>query len=414
MELTLEEVRPIIKYIIKNNEDLQLNGQLPIAVNICGEAGIGKTSIIEQIAQEINANFVKLNLSQISEPSDLVGWPIKEHYVCRTIPDDPNNPDGLVNSECRWITAELIEAYAKAGWEITDETRMGYAIPAWLKGLDENRPTIFLLDDFSRATPAILQAVMEITCRQEYISWKLPPRSSVILSTNPDNGDYSVSSFDEAQATRFVTFNVKFSANGWAKWAERQHIDGRAINFLLTYHHELMDKSVAKQSKINARNFTMFSNIISGIKDWSKPENLASILQIASGCFLDEDDIVGGLFTTFIANKLDKLLPPEDLVQKDWDYVKNVLENQLYDGDKYRADIASVITTRFVNYSLVYLSKTGSKTDLITDRIINLVYNNKLLLTEDLIFSLVKTLNKKYPGKCNKLLLNPKLAKKLI
>lgn len=42
MELTLEEVRPIIKYIIKNNEDLQLNGQLPIAVNICGEAGIGK------------------------------------------------------------------------------------------------------------------------------------------------------------------------------------------------------------------------------------------------------------------------------------------------------------------------------------------------------------------------------------
>lgn len=414
MELTLAEVKPIIKYIINNNKELQEKGQLPIAVNICGEAGIGKTSIIEQIAQEINANFVKLNLSQISEPSDLVGWPIKEHYVCRTIPDDPNNPDGLVNSECRWITAELIEAYAKAGWEITDETRMGYAIPVWLKGLDESRPTIFLLDDFSRATPAILQAVMEITCRQEYISWKLPPNSSVILSTNPDNGDYSVSSFDEAQATRFVTFNVKFAADGWAKWAEYQNIDGRAINFLLAYHHELMDKSVSKQSKINARNFTMFSNIISGIKDWSKPENLALILQIASGCFLDEDDIVGGLFTTFIANKLDKLLSPEDLIHKDWNYVKGVLEKQLYDGDKYRADIASVVTTRFVNYSLMYFSKTGSKTDLITDRIINLIENEKLLLTEDLIFSLVKTLNKKYPGRCNKLLLNPKLAKKLI
>ena len=121
MELTLAEVKPIIKYIINNNKELQEKGQLPIAVNICGEAGIGKTSIIEQIAQEINANFVKLNLSQISEPSDLVGWPIKEHYVCRTLPDDPNNPEGLVNSECRWITAELIEAYAKAGWEITDE-----------------------------------------------------------------------------------------------------------------------------------------------------------------------------------------------------------------------------------------------------------------------------------------------------
>ena len=408
MELTLKEVKRIIKYIISNNQNLQETGQLPIAINICGEAGLGKTSVIEQIAREINANFIKLNLSQISEPSDLVGWPIKEHYICR---DNPEHPE---DTECKWITAELIEAYSKAGWDITDETRMGYAIPAWLKGLDESRPTIFLLDDFSRATPAILQAVMEITCRQEYISWRLPYNSSVILSTNPDNGDYSVSSFDEAQATRFVTFNVKFAADDWAEWAEQQNIDGRAINFLLTYHHELMDKSVSRISRINARNYTMFANIISGIKDWSKSENLALILQIASGCFLDEDDIVGGLFTTFIANKLDKLLSPEDLVQKDWSYVKGILSSQLYDGDKYRADIASVITTRFVNYSLLYFSKGNSKTDVVTNRIIDIVENDKLLLTEDLIFSLVKTLNKKYPGRCNKLLLNPKLAKKLI
>lgn len=408
MELTLEEVKPIIKYIINNNQNLQNIGQLPIAVNLCGPAGIGKTSVIEQIAKEIDANFVKLNLSQISEPSDLVGWPIKEHYICK---ENPNKPE---DDECKWITAELIAAFSKAGWRITEDTRMGYAIPAWLKGLDEKKPTIFLLDDFSRATPAILQAVMEITCRQEYISWKLPPNSSVILSTNPDNGDYSVSSFDEAQATRFVTFNVKFAADGWAKWAELQNIDGRAINFLLTYHHELMDKSVSRESKINARNYTMFANIISGIRDWSKPENLALILQISSGCFLDEDGVVGSLFTTFIANKLDKLLSPEDLVRKDWSYVKGVLSSQLYDGDNYRADIASVITTRFINYSLIYFAQGGSKTEVVTNRIIEIVDNDKLLLSEDLIFSLVKTLNKNYPGKCNKLLLNPKLAKKLM
>lgn len=73
MEITLKEVKRIIKYIISNNQILQVNGQLPIAINLCGEAGIGKTSIVEQIAKEIDGNFVKLNLSQISEPSDLVG-----------------------------------------------------------------------------------------------------------------------------------------------------------------------------------------------------------------------------------------------------------------------------------------------------------------------------------------------------
>lgn len=415
MELALEEVKPIIEYIINNNKDLQNKGQLPIAINICGEAGIGKTSIIEQIAKDIDGNFVKLNLSQISEPSDLVGWPIKEHYICREIKTiNETTKEEQIDSECKWITTELIDAYSKAGWNITEETRMGYAIPAWLKGLDESKPTIFLLDDFSRATPAILQAVMEITCRQEYISWRLPYNSTVVLSTNPDNGDYSVSSFDEAQATRFITFNVKFSADGWAKWAEYQGIDGRAINFLLSYHHELMDKSVSHQSKVNARNYTMFANIISGIKDWSTPNNLALILQIASGSFLDDDDIVGSLFTTFIANKLDKLITPEDLVTKDWKTVQKDLENQLYDGSNYRADIASVITTRFVNYSLVYFEKKGNKTDVVTNRILDIVDNNKTLLSEDLIFSLVKTLNKKYPGRCNKLLMNPKLAKKLM
>lgn len=42
MEITLKEVKRIIKYIISNNQILQGNGQLPIAINLCGEAGIGK------------------------------------------------------------------------------------------------------------------------------------------------------------------------------------------------------------------------------------------------------------------------------------------------------------------------------------------------------------------------------------
>lgn len=338
----------------------------------------------------------------------LVGFPVKEFYVCKTY-EDYHEDD-----QCLWIPAESIDEFIKNGWTLTDQVRMGYAVPAWIKNIDMEKPTILFLDDYSRATPAILQACMEIIYKKEYISWKLPKNSNIILSTNPNNGDYSVSSFDEAQASRFITFNVKFSADAWAEWAERQKMDDRAINFLLTYHHELMDNSVSKQSKINARNYTMFANTISGIDDWSTPENLAFILQIASGCFLDDDDVVGGLFTTFISNKLDKLLSPEDLVLKDWKFVKRTLENQLYDGEQYRADIASVITTRFVNYSLIYLGQSGSKTDVITNRIIDIIDNDKLLLSEDLIFSLVKTLNKTYPGKCNKLLLNPKLAQKLI
>lgn len=177
---------------------------------------------------------------------------------------------------------------------------------------------------------------------------------------------------------------------------------------------ELMDRSITKEAKVNARNYTMFANIISGIPDWSDPKNLALILQIAAGCFLDEDGIVGGMFTTFIANKLDKLLSPEDLIHKDWAYVKGVLDKQLYDNDNYRADIASIVTTRFVNYSLKYLDQKGNAMDPISDRILKIVENDKVLLSEDLLFNLIKTLNKKFPGRCNKLIMNPKIAKRLM
>lgn len=52
--------------------------------------------------------------------------------------------------------------------------------------------------------------------------------------------------------------------------------------------------------------------------------------------------------------------------------------------------------------------------DIVVDRILKFIDNEKTLLTEDLIFTLVKTLNKKYPTRCNKLLLNPKIVTKLM
>ena len=124
--------------------------------------------------------------------------------MCKIYPDHPED------DKCIWVPSEAIEEFLKQGWILTEETRMGYAIPAWLKGLDLTKKTIFLADDANRANPAILQALMEICDKQEYISWKLPAKTTVILSLNPEDQGYNVSSFDEAQKTRFVTFRTKF------------------------------------------------------------------------------------------------------------------------------------------------------------------------------------------------------------
>lgn len=42
MELTLDEAKDILRYIIKNNRTLQEKGQYPVTVSLCGDAGLGR------------------------------------------------------------------------------------------------------------------------------------------------------------------------------------------------------------------------------------------------------------------------------------------------------------------------------------------------------------------------------------
>ena len=411
MELTLEEVKQHIEFMIDNNRKLQDRGFYPIAVNIEGEAGTGKTSIIDQIAKERDYNYISLSLSQISDPSDLVGFPIKEYYVCKEV-DDPTE------CKCEWITAELLETYKENGYTLTSEIRMGYAIPAWLKTIDPTKPLILNLDDYSRASPAILQSCNEIICRQSYVSWSLPKYSTVVCTSNPENGTYLVNTLDEAMKSRLINYNVRFDVDVWARYAENVGIDDRGINFLLMYP-EIMDRDENLTCKVNARSYTMFMNAISGIDDWSKPDNLAFILQIASGCFNDKDNYIGGLFTSFIANKLDKLISPEDLLLQKWDTVKPKIEKCVYDGNDYHPEIAAVLSTRLLNYSLKHLGTKGTKSQPVQERLIELVENSndkdeKMLFSEDLLFNIIKTVVAKHSPQMNKLLLNPQIRKKII
>lgn len=292
---------------------------------------------------------------------------------------------------------------------MTSETKMSYALPDWYNSLDLNKPTILLLDDATRALPNILQACYELIYKQEFWSFKLPPRTTIILTTNPDNGDYNVNSLDEAGNTRKVTFKLKFDPNSWAEYAEHVNIDGRSINFLLSYSSELFKENSAHEHIMNARSYTMFSNIISGISDWSAPSSLAMIMQIANGCFNDKDNIIGSLFTTFIANKLDKLISPEDMLFGEWDKTKDRIEDCVYDGDKYKTPVASILQTRLLNRSIEYLSQKGSNSDVVVNRLLKILDADKMLFSEDFMFNIIKTLYSKFSSRLNKFLLNGRL-----
>ena len=65
VNLNIDELKGFVNHIIKNNRFLQEQGKNPVAVEVVGESGIGKTSAVLDLAKENDFDFVKLNLAQI-------------------------------------------------------------------------------------------------------------------------------------------------------------------------------------------------------------------------------------------------------------------------------------------------------------------------------------------------------------
>jgi hypothetical protein len=323
-------------------------------------------------------------LSQIEELGDLVGFPFKEFEV--------ENREG----NKKWVQETLLETYIKNGFRPTNQSRMSHAAPEWIQGQQEGG--FLILDDYTRADQRFMQATMELIDRQEYISWKLPKNWHIVLTTNPDNGDYNVTSLDIAQKTRFISTEVKFDEKVWARWAESVGIDGRCINFLL------MNPEVVTTS-VNPRAITTFFNSISSIQKFE--DELPIIQMIGEGSVGPE---VSSLFTMFINNQMDRIIAPSDVINNPNEaYVIGQLNSVIGTGDAFRADISSVMATRLINYCLVY-AQDKTVTDAMVNRMIKLLTDCDSF-TDDLKYFMVKEIVNGNKTKWQKLMMNSAVVK---
>lgn len=384
VRLDSNELKDFLKHIISNNRHIQAEGKNPVAVEIIGESGLGKTSSVIQLANEEKLNFVKLNLAQIEELGDLVGFPIRQFKLIKEA------DSGLKVQQ--WVDEHAVEEYTRQGYKFTGQKRMSYCPPEWIA--DKTGGGILLLDDWNRADIRFIQAVMELVDRQEYISWKLPKDWHILLTANPDNGTYMVNAIDVAQRTRFVSVEFKFEVERWAEWAEANNIDSRCINFLLM-HPEVVNE------KVNPRSITTFFNAISSIPKFE--EQLGLVQQIGEGSVGQE---VATLFTQFIANKLDKIITPKKvLLESTTGAIINELRDIMYDHSGYRADIASLMTSRITNYGLFHAEKNPIDQKII-DRIVALIEEEDLF-NYDLKYIIAKKFVTGNKTKFQKLVLAP-------
>jgi hypothetical protein len=96
------------------------------------------------------------------------------------------------------------------------------------------------------------------------------------------------------------------------------------------------------------------------------------------------------MFTIFINNKLDKIISPEIIMTHDSEeYILNTLKGVIGKDKDYRADLASIVSTRIINYSLYYAKNNKVEKSFI-DRLAFLI--NEELFAVDLKYNMVKSI----------------------
>jgi hypothetical protein len=328
--------------MITQNVELANNNHMPVALNIEGNPGIAKTSVVKQICEELNTHhYIRLNVAEM-EIGDLTGFPITEYKVCK-------------GEECMWIGDKLLNDYLLQGYHAIGDSRMSYAKPEWLVG-KEDKPVVLILDDYNRGMGILMNACMRITDEQQYVSWGLPKGSSVILTSNPEDSEesFNVSTLDSAQKTRFLTIKMKPSVNDWAvDYAEKVGLPSPFINFMLKHPEIIEGASVDENGnaikKGNLRIWSKFFHAVSGLSN-NLSDNWGTVFLLGQNSLPVEHLL---MLNKFIEDKLDQIPTPEQLLNSQPEDAIKALKSVIGSGSKKRIDISSILSRRIINYTLV-------------------------------------------------------------
>jgi len=159
-------------------------------VMLWGAPGVGKSQMVEQIANRHDVPLVDIRLSQM-EPSDLRGIPFR------------------VGEHVEWAT------------------------PAMLPDLQRHGPSgIMFLDEITSAPPSVSAAAYQLILDRRLGEYRVPQGWAIFAAGNRQ-GDRGVTyTMPAPLANRFSHFEVDVNLDDWVAWAYKFGIDERIIGFL--------------------------------------------------------------------------------------------------------------------------------------------------------------------------------------
>lgn len=298
-------VRDFVIHFVTQNHIKAKQGKRKTTICIWGPKGIGKTDLVKQLAgTDIADRVIDIPIAQIEEMGDFHGLPIHKEQDGRTVT----------------VTAP----------------------PHWIP-VDPDEKSIVLIDDFNRADLRIIRGIMQLIQDHKTISWSLPPLCSIVLTANPADDEYLVTSLDPAILSRMAHIHMVPEFRAWLAWGEKNEVDPRILSFIARYHEQLAPSGAERTCP---RGWHMYSDAIRSLSVVSNEANI-KLLKLFGLAVIDED--VVSSFIRFMEGDFDKVIEPEVIVTS---YLKNeeIRKKLLKMSQDGRIDILNVTMERLVAY----------------------------------------------------------------
>ena len=199
--------------------------QAQIPTFIWGPPGIGKSSVVKQVAEGGGYGFIDLRLA-LMDPTDLKGIPFydKEQH------------------QALWAPPSFLPKEGKG---------------------------ILFLDELNSAPPAVQASAYQLILDRQVGEYKLPDGWAIVAAGNREGDRGVVYRMPSPLANRFVHLDMEVSVEDWREWAFSAHLDERVIAYIGYKSEDLFSFDPTKNEKSFAtpRSWEFVSSLLQSSMD---------------------------------------------------------------------------------------------------------------------------------------------------
>lgn len=207
---------------------------------IWGQPGIGKSDVVQQIADSLDAPMIDIRLS-LWEPTDIKGIPYFDSNASKMVWGEPS--------------------------ELPDE-----------KFASEHKNVVLFLDEMNSAAPSVQAAAYQLILNRRVGQYKLPDNVMIVAAGNRESDKGVTYRMPAPLANRFVHLEMTHNFDDWFEWAVHNGIHKDVVGFLQFSKGDLnnFDPKSGSRSFATPRSWSFVSELLEDGIDESMLTDLVS------------------------------------------------------------------------------------------------------------------------------------------